>query len=194
MQILHPFAGSIQQYKEQLADPNRHRPCSCMLCGAKKPLRAHGFYSRTVRELAFDGAIQVRRYLCRSCRRTISLLPEFVLPYLRCAIVVIGLFLKARLLERKTLKQSAVAAGNHEMPYQRGQQWIRRFRGQAASLATALVALMRPPSAPDFITRALTMLETAGWVAAHRFLFDKLRMHLLGWPPSLAPDGRRCAL
>ena len=194
MQILHPFAGSIQQYREQLADPNPHRPCSCALCGAKKPLRAHGFYSRTFRDLVFDGVIRVRRYLCRSCRRTVSLLPEFVLPYLRCAIVVIGLFLKARLLERKTLKQSAVAAGNHEMPYQRGQQWIRRFRNQAAALAAALVVLTRPPSASGFVARALTMLETVGWVTAHRFLFEKLRMHLLGWPPSLAPAGRRSAL
>jgi hypothetical protein len=124
----------------------------------------------------------------------VSLLPEFVLPYLRCAIVVIGLFLKARLLDGKTLKRSAVAAGDHDMPYQRGQQWICRFRNQAAALAASLVPLTRPPSAPDFVARALTMLETAGWVTAHRFLFDKLSVHLLGWPPSLAPAGRRSAL
>jgi hypothetical protein len=194
MQIVHPFAGSIQQYNKQLADPNRHRPCSCMLCGSKRPLRAHGFYGRTVHELGFDGVIRVRRYLCRSCRRTVSLLPEFVLPYLRCAIEVIGLFLKVRLLDRRTLKQSALAAGDSEMPYQRGQQWIRRFCSQAASLAAALVALTRPLATRDFVTRALSMVESAGWVAAHRFLLDKRRMHLLGWPPSLAPDGCGCAL
>jgi hypothetical protein len=37
------------------------------------------------------------------------------------------------------------------------------------------------------------MLETIGWIAAHRFLFAQLREHLLGWPPSLVPDGRRVA-
>jgi type II secretory pathway predicted ATPase ExeA len=37
------------------------------------------------------------------------------------------------------------------------------------------------------------MLEAAGWIPAHRFLFAELRQHLLGWPPSLAPDGRRLA-
>jgi len=62
------------------------------------------------------------------------------------------------------------------------------------ALAAALVALTKPPGAPDFVARALTMLETVGWAPAHRFLFDRLRMHLLGWPPFLAPDGRRCAL
>ncbi|NWG14595.1 MAG: hypothetical protein HXY20_13795 [Acidobacteria bacterium] len=189
MQILYPFAGSIQQYNEHHAD-HSHRPCSCAMCGAQKPLRAHGFYWRTVADAGFDGAIRVARYLCLACRRTISLLPEFVLPYLRFAIAVIGLFLKARLLDRKTLKKAAMAAGDSHMPYQRGQQWICRFCSQAAVLSAALVALTRPPAAPDFVTRALTMLETIGWVPAHRFLFDRLRVHLLGWPAFLAPDGR----
>ena len=195
MQILYPFAGSIQQYNEQDPDSN-HRPCSCAMCGAQKPLRAHGFYWRTVADAGagFDGLIRVRRYLCLACRRTISLLPQFVLPYVRFGIAVIGLFLKARLLDRKTLKNAALAAGDSQMPYQRGQQWVRRFCNQAAALSAALVALTRPPAAPDFIARALTMLERTGWVPAHRFLFDRLRMHLLGWPSFLAPDGRRCAL
>jgi hypothetical protein len=26
------------------------------------------------------------------------------------------------------------------------------------------------------------MLQSIGWVAAHRFLFADLRFHLLGWP------------
>jgi hypothetical protein len=38
------------------------------------------------------------------------------------------------------------------------------------------------------------MLTTTGWTEAHRFLFADLRRHLLGWPPSLAPDGRRLTL
>ena len=37
------------------------------------------------------------------------------------------------------------------------------------------------------------MLESSGWIAAHRFLFDGVRCHLLGWPRSLAPNGRRAA-
>ncbi len=193
MQMLYRFAGSIQQYNEQHADHN-HRPCSCAMCGAKGPLRAHGFYWRTVADTGFEGLIRVRRYLCLACRRTISLLPEFVLPYVRFTIAVIAVFLKARLLDRKTLQQAALAAGDSHMPYQRGQQWVRRFCNQSAALSAALAALTRPPAARDFIARALAMLETTGWVPAHRFLFDRLRMHLLGWPAFLAPDGRRCAL
>ena len=81
MQILHPFAGSVQQYAEQLADPDCYRPGHCPQCQAKHPLTAHGFYTRTLIDTAFDGVIRVRRYLCQACQRTVSLLPEFVLPY-----------------------------------------------------------------------------------------------------------------
>ena len=53
---------------------------------------------------------------------------------------------------------------------------------------------MAPAPAPDWVTRALTMLESIGWIAAHRFLFSELRTHLLGWPQFLAPQGRRTML
>ena len=93
MQILHPFAGSIQQYNEQLSNPDSHRPGCCPQCQIKHPLTAHGFYTRTLIDTAFDGVIRVRRYLCNACQRTVSLLPEFILPYLRSSLTVIALFL-----------------------------------------------------------------------------------------------------
>jgi len=190
MQILHPFTGSVQQYLEQPAGPDQHRPAHCPQCQAKQPLTAHGFYTRTIVDATFDGSIRVRRYLCQACRRTVSLLPEFALPYLRSSVTVIALFLIARLLHAKTL----AAALPPSSPYQRGQFWLRRFRAHAQTLCAALAALTNPAHAPDFVHRALTMLESAGWIPAHRFLFARLREHLLGWPRSLAPGGRRAAL
>ena len=62
MQILHPFAGSVQQYTEQLASPDGYRPGHCPQCHNKHPLTAHGFYTRTLIDAAFDGIIRVRRY------------------------------------------------------------------------------------------------------------------------------------
>lgn len=192
MQILHRFAGSVQQYIEQLADPDCFRPDHCGQCHTKHPLTAHGFYTRTIIDTAYDGVIPVRRYLCQACKRTVSLLPEFVLPYLRSSLTVIALFLIARLLHGQTLN-SAARTAPPSMPYQRGQFWIRRFRAQAEALCAALATLTAPAPAPDFVHRAVAMLESTGWIAAHRFLFDGVRCHLLGWPRSLAPDGRRAA-
>lgn len=194
MQILHRFVGSIQRYSEELSDPDRYRPDHCPQCEAHCPLRAHGFYTRTLVDIAFDGTIRVRRYLCCCCKRTVSLLPEFALPYLRFGIVVIALFLVARLLLGLTLKAAAESAKLAAMPYQRGQFWVRRFRQQAEKLCAALTALTAPPGAPDFTSRVLQMLESIGWIVAHRVLFADLRVHLLGWPAFLAPAGRIAAL
>ncbi len=187
MQILHPFAGSVQQYTEQLANPDSHRPGHCPQCQTKCPLTAHGFYTRTLIDTVFDGVIRVRRYLCQACQRTVSLLPEFVLPYLRSSLAVIALFLITQTLN------TAARTAPPRIPYQRGQFWIRRFRAQAEALCVALAALTQPAPAPNFVHRALAMLESTGWIAAHRFLFAGVRCHLLGWPRGLAPDGRRAA-
>jgi hypothetical protein len=132
--------------------------------------------------------------LCRSCKRTVSLLPEFALPWLRFSISVIALFLVARLYKGLTLASAVLAAGQASMPYQRGQFWIRRFQKQAPALSVALASLAAPIVAADFVSRALGMLESIGWISAHRFLFSELRAHLLGWPNFLAPQGRRTTL
>ena len=189
MQSLHPFRGSIQEYQQELSDPNRYRPNHCPLCHGLHPLRAHGFYYRTLVDGSYDGTIPVRRYLCLLCKRTVSLLPELVLPYLRCSIQVIGLFLVSRLLCGRTLREAAGAAFQPNMPYQRGQFWVRRFQRQATHLGTALASLTTVVPATDFVIRALQMLQATGWIAAHRFLLAKLRMHLLGWPRFLLPHG-----
>ena len=189
MQILLPLSCSVQRYAEENVNVDRYRPDHCPLCDARDPLTGHGFYCRTLVDVAFDGIIRVRRYLCNFCKRTTSLLPDVALPWLRCSVSVIALFLVARLLSGLTLLAAARAAGQQTMPYQRGQFWIRRFQKQAPALSLALAARVAPPAAADFVSRALRMLESIGWLAAHRFLFSQLRMHLLGWPASLAPHG-----
>jgi Domain of unknown function (DUF6431) len=188
--LLQPFTGSIQEYDEEIADPSRYRPDHCPQCQAAQGLTAHGFYRRTLVDAGFDGSIRVRRYLCRFCRRTVSLLPQFALPYLRFSVTVMALFLMARLRDGQSLVAAAALAGLPSMPYQRGQFWVRRFQKQAVALCAALAALTAPVAASSFVERALHMLEAIGWIAAHRFLFAGLRFHLLGWPAFLAPQGR----
>lgn len=190
MQMLHPRTGSVQDYRAHLdGDLELTRPRQCPQCPSKKPLTGHGFYQRTIEDANFDGVIRIRRYRCKACKCTTSMLPGFALPWLRSSIARIAVFLVARLLLGHPLAQSLPGA-----PYQRGQFWIRRFRSQAEKLALALAAITQPPPAPDFVRRALLMLETAAWIPAHRFLFAHLRVHLLGWPPSLAPSGLRRAV
>jgi hypothetical protein len=79
------------------------------------------------------------------------------------------------LLQAKTLAASLPPSS----PYQRGQFWLRRLRARAEALCAALAALTKPAPAPDFVHRALAMLESSGWIPSHRFLFDGLRAALL---------------
>ncbi|PYY06075.1 MAG: hypothetical protein DMG69_24730 [Acidobacteria bacterium] len=117
MQMLHLYRGAIQQYLQELSDPDPYRPDSCPQCQAGCPLRAHGFYCRSLVEVGFEGSIPVRRYLCLFCKRTVSLLPEFALPYLRFGVLLVSWFLTARLLERRSLREAALAAQQPNMPY-----------------------------------------------------------------------------
>jgi len=192
MQMLYPLDVPIQQYinrVQEAEEVDRCCPGECPQCEAKDRMKAHGFYSRTIVDDDFDGEIRILRYLCEACRRTVSLLPGWALPYLRHSIAWIGKIVTARLMAKAAWKDAAPGAS-----YQRGQHWVHRFKRQVVALCSALVALTAAVAAPDFESRALQMLEKTGWAGAHRFLFGSLRMHLLGWPPSLAPAGRRFGL
>ena len=68
---------------------------------------------------------------------------------------MIALFLVARLLRvGHTLVAAAALAGLPNMPYQRGQFWIRRFQRQAESLCAGLATLTAPMAALNFVSRA----------------------------------------
>ena len=43
-------------------------------------LRGHGYYKRYVISAGFDGILLIRRYICKTCGRTVSLLPSFAHP------------------------------------------------------------------------------------------------------------------
>ena len=147
--MLHPHRGSIQQYMEQVEDPDRGRPSSCPQCRSKERLKAHGFYSRTIVDEAFDGLIRIRRYLCQACLRTVSLLPEWALPFMRFSIPVIARTVKARLVENRAWRAAAPTA-----PYQRGQHWVRRFAKQGAVVGGAVGIDGSEPSAEFYIQSA----------------------------------------
>ena len=53
----------------------------CPCCQAGVRLTRHGFYQRNVLLEANEFRINICRYFCPSCRRTVSLLPHFLLPY-----------------------------------------------------------------------------------------------------------------
>jgi len=62
----------------------------CPACHANIRLYRHGFYMRNALTRHFEYRVIICRYLCRSCRATISLLPSFLLPrFQRCRITIL---------------------------------------------------------------------------------------------------------
>ena len=157
--------GSVQQYLNELADPDRYRPDHCPPCEAASPLTAQFLQPHL-------GGCRVRRLDSRA-PLSVPLLSAHgiaaagvcpALPPLQHhgdrAILI------TRLVGGSTLGAAAVAAMLPGMPYQRGQLWVCRFRSQTERLCAVLAALIAPPSAPDFVSRALLMLQSIGWIAA----------------------------
>ena len=84
MQVIFAFHGGPEEYARDGAHRKVARPDDCPICGKLGEMRAPGYYSRSV---SAPGKIrllliQIRRFLCRACRRTTSMLgpaPEYPL-------------------------------------------------------------------------------------------------------------------
>lgn len=82
MQTIYRTQLSPEQYAEQNHHKQVSRPELCGHCGKAHVLEGLGFYARYI--TTWSAAvllILVRRFVCLSCGRTTSCLPEFALPY-----------------------------------------------------------------------------------------------------------------
>ena len=83
MQVLVPFAGNPEDYQSSAAERRMTPPPRCPNCGSHRRLRLLGYYERYVSTKATGEAIRVsvRRFRCRDCLLTTSLLPWFCVSY-----------------------------------------------------------------------------------------------------------------
>jgi hypothetical protein len=83
VQILAPFAGGPDEYFASAGERRMQPPASCPNCGSKRRLRFHGYYERYVSSEATGDplSLKIRRYRCRDCLLTTSLLPCFCFSY-----------------------------------------------------------------------------------------------------------------
>ena len=82
MQIIHACSFSPEEYASSELHRQVRAPQCCPWCGKAGVLEALGYYRRYVSASAGKVLqIGVRRFLCRWCRITVSLLPGFAHPY-----------------------------------------------------------------------------------------------------------------
>ena len=143
--ILRPFSVDVEDLVDvsRLPSVEELRPCVCPLCGnpARPPgkrlgIVGHGTYLRQVLGRGRDLVIRVRRYLCRGCGRTISVLMETLLPrrwYAGTAILValtLSLLLEVPAAEVRCRLSRARPSGLAEPGETRGWKTLDRWQRQ----------------------------------------------------------------
>lgn len=81
MVIVADFGPDVQHYADEFARLTIPRPRHCPHCQALDRLIGHGSYPRNAVDHLQAIRIRVRRLLCEACRKTISILPTFCLPW-----------------------------------------------------------------------------------------------------------------
>jgi hypothetical protein len=79
--IVAEFGPDVQDYARQFAQLTIPRPKHCPHCEASDRLVGHGSYPRTAVDHLQAVPIRVKRFLCGACRKTVSVLPTFCLPW-----------------------------------------------------------------------------------------------------------------
>jgi len=81
MQLIHAFGISPAEYQERGQDNQFPEIRCCPLCAYPKKLHRHGFYFRHAVFFYGHFRIAIVRFQCVSCRKTFSVLPDFLLPF-----------------------------------------------------------------------------------------------------------------
>lgn len=130
MIIYHSFGVSVGEYAARWRgnlSPSIER---CPNCNARARLRNHGYYTRYALEGETVYHLCIRRLKCMSCRKTFSILPDFLIPNFQSTFLSI-----LRSIKERMRKQKAVGSRQRDQFYRkRFMQWLTRaemfFRSQ----------------------------------------------------------------
>jgi len=144
MIIVTTLCGSVEELQDRFGAQSRLpsvdalRPSSCPFCGnpAHEPAKllgivGHGTYTRQVLghvSVATDFVIRIRRYLCRACKRTISLIADLLHPRRWYSGAAILEALRLHLIEHRAEREVRKTFG----PEIDSESWrsLRRWRRQ----------------------------------------------------------------
>jgi hypothetical protein len=101
MQLIHAFNISPEEYYSRGKKNDFPRLDVCPCCLHPSNLPRHGFYWRNALFRNFHIRIPILRLKCSSCGKTISFLPDFLLPYFQYSLEYVLEAAKQYIEERK---------------------------------------------------------------------------------------------
>jgi hypothetical protein len=179
MVIVTDFGCDVQAYAgefERLCFP---RPKVCLHCQAVDAFIGHGYYPRKPLDRQQAYSIRIKRWLCKACRRTISLLPSFLLSFRHYLLEVIQQVVVARFEDDASWNQVLQRCSHRGVPSERTvKRWCRSFATHASHW---LAAVQQTLSLHD---ATLPWLDALGEPTEPRHATGALlraATHLLAW-------------
>jgi hypothetical protein len=179
MPIILDFGRTVQDYGahfDQLIFP---RPECCPACGTRHVFIGHGFYPRKPKDQTQVYRIWIKRWFCKACHRTLSVLPSFLLRFRHYLLVVIAQVVVARFEHNVSWHELERQSAPDGLPSLRTiGRWCHAFAEQAARWCAAVQETL---ARQDSTSPALDPLgPAAGPLAAPHALLHATT-HLLAW-------------
>jgi hypothetical protein len=136
MPIVTDFQCTVQFYRDNFEQLHIPRPRDCPHCQASDMFIGHGAYWRKALDRWEDYRIRVQRWRCKACRRTVSILPSFLLRHRHYLLAVIQDVVTARFEEDASWgqieQQGTNESGDDCVPSERTvRRWCASFAEQA---------------------------------------------------------------
>jgi hypothetical protein len=162
------------------------RPQTCPTCHALDLLIGHGFYGRQPITLTAVYQVHIKRWRCKVCHHTVSLLPSFLLRFRHYLLEVIEPVVVTRFEEGASWTQVARRCTQNGLPYPRTlYRWCVSF---AAHAPTWWTAVQQTLAQQDAGSPALDPLgANTGLHDAPRALLQAA-LHLLAWAKTRWPE------
>jgi hypothetical protein len=183
MVIVAEFSCSIQAYVAGFVTLVFYRPSVCPGCGAVEACIGHGFYVRFALDATHVYAVRIKRWYCKSCQRTISLLPSFLLCYRHYVLAVIQAVVIARFEEQTSWAKLSAPIAPTGAPSRRSmRRWCKSFAAQAPAWLAAVEQTLatHAPSVP-MLTPLGSGVKTGAAVTSLPGLLLTASRYLLAW-------------
>ena len=179
MTILADFGCNEQEYIDQEKFKDSICPENCPWCGGQNCLIGDGYYRRKAKDKEQAYFIKVKRWLCKGCRHTVSILPNFLVPYRHYLVRVIQGVVVAFYECHQNWAWISKTCAQHEMPSLRAmQRWCKAFANYAPTWLTRLQTfLAQQDSGSSWLDPQGESLQAEN--AATALLAASL--HLLAW-------------
>ena len=132
MSILADYGSSVQAYIDQDKHKDSACPDGCAWCGGNGCLFRHGYYRRKAKGEKQAYFIWVKRWLCKICHRTLSMIPNFLLPYRHYLVRVVQMVVVAFYESEQSWKRVLETCAENGTPGLRTmQRWCKALAGYA---------------------------------------------------------------